>query len=247
MSCLNVVVAGSGSTLHPSRGQTSLLIDAGDSMILIDVGCTALNTLAKIGYEVSQINHVFITHGHYDHYCGLPLLLFIKTFMESHSALDVYTVPDARQLIYSTLKGVRGSERIKWNINIIDPDKRDKINLRDIMIKPFPAKHTIQTASLTLRYSDIKIVISSDTRPTEEYKREASSADLAVHEATFPSKMLKDAIASKHSTVNEALSQISHATLGVLYHISPLAESEALSIKNGKGLIVNDGSIIKLC
>ena len=246
MPCINVVVAGSGSTLHPFRGQTSILVDAGGQLLAVDLGCNALNLLARIGYEASQIEDVIVTHGHYDHYCGLPLLLFIKTFTGIEPRLNVYTVSEASTLIDHSIRGVRGFDRVKWDIYSLDPNERNPFNIGDVRVKPFPADHTVQTASITLEYNGLKITISSDTRPTSEFREEALNADLAIHEATFPSDMIEDAIASKHSTVSEALSQLANARIGMLYHISPLAESEIRAIK-GKGLVLSDGSILKLC
>lgn len=48
------------------------------------------------------------------------------------------------------------------------------------------------------------LVYSSDTRPTERVVKEASGADLLIHDATFTGDLADRAVATGHSTVEEA-------------------------------------------
>ncbi|MEB3787341.1 MAG: hypothetical protein GSR78_01135, partial [Desulfurococcales archaeon] len=51
-----------------------------------------------------------------------------------------------------------------------------------------------------------------------------------------------------HSTVGEALDQVAGAGIGVLYHISPLSEGEALEAASaGRVTVGFDGLHVRLC
>jgi 3',5'-cyclic-nucleotide phosphodiesterase len=63
------VLGCSGSIGIPRQGTTSFLID---NDILIDAG----TGLCELDFSrLEQIEHVFITHSHLDHICGLPFLV----------------------------------------------------------------------------------------------------------------------------------------------------------------------------
>ena len=73
-----------------TRAQSSHLIDTGDGLILMDVGDEAnadfvLESIATLGFDVKNVKHILLTHGHYDHShgtmkikekCGAPVYLF---------------------------------------------------------------------------------------------------------------------------------------------------------------------------
>jgi len=93
------------------------------------------------------------------------------------------------------------------------------------------------------------VVVSGDTRPTEWYRREATGAHLAVHEATLPSTMAEEARRTGHTTVGQAVEQVLGAELSILYHLTHWSEAEALEAarKTSKILVVPDGTIVKIC
>jgi len=86
------VLGCSGSIGIPGQGTTSFLID---SDILIDAG----TGLCELDFaRLEQIEHVFITHSHLDHICGLPFLID-TVGVGRKSPLRVYaTLPTIRAL-----------------------------------------------------------------------------------------------------------------------------------------------------
>ena len=57
------------------------LIDTGDGLILIDAGRyedsadMIRDSMRQLGFDVRQLKHIIITHGHYDHWMGVPRLV----------------------------------------------------------------------------------------------------------------------------------------------------------------------------
>jgi len=57
-----------GYCLHIKDGATSLLLDTGQSNILVD-------NARHLGIDLTSVNHLVLSHGHYDHTGGLSSLL----------------------------------------------------------------------------------------------------------------------------------------------------------------------------
>ena len=72
-----LTVIGSG-TLVPSGDRTSAchLLEAGDHILLLDLGPGAVHGMARHGKPWWQVTHLVFTHYHTDHFGDLPHLLF---------------------------------------------------------------------------------------------------------------------------------------------------------------------------
>ena len=248
MACVNLVIIGSGGALHPHRNQSSILIDYGETL-LIDAGCYTANIMAQTGFDPSVLENVIVTHGHYDHYCGLPHIAFLKTFSPGSKKLVVYTTAHATRLITTSLASVHGAQHLDIRVNTVRPGQDLSLG-EDIIVSFIKAVHTIEALSVVVRVKrGITLLISGDTRPTREYRQLAKGAAVAVHEATLPNSMVVEAESSGHSTVNEALRQVQGSDLGILYHLTRESEEEAIkTTDNTRNILVpRDGLILKVC
>ncbi len=247
MSCAKIIIAGTGSALNPFRGQPSIIVDAGGTIVTVDIGCQAPNIAERLGVKLDEAQAHIVTHEHYDHICGLPMVAFVKTFRSALPELKVYAPQTASEYLRKLLQLTAGAWKIGFNVKPVNAGGSVKIG--DVEFKFIEAIHTVEALSVIIKYRDIKIVVSGDTRPTIAFKKEAEKADLAIHEATFPSRMSVEAANTGHSTVSEALSQLENSNLGVLYHLTCESEEEALTILGGYGriMVAGDGAVVKLC
>jgi ribonuclease Z len=247
LSCIKVILAGTGSAINPHRGQVSLLLDMGGSTLVVDVGCSAPNVVERLGYRLDEVEHFIVTHTHYDHLCGLPMVAFIKTFRSREPELKVYTVASGVDTIRHVLNPVVAGRGVSYSIHPVTPGSQVLVGDGEVMF--IEASHTIETVGVVVRYAGLKVVISSDTRPTEAYALEAEGASLAVHEATLPSTMRREAAMTGHTVVEDALKQVSRAEQAVLYHLTPWSEVEAMeaTARNKRIQVVPDGTIVKIC
>lgn len=65
------------SILASSSSGNSIYIEKGDFRCLVDAGLTGkkvVENLAKIGRDITDINHIFVTHEHIDHIKGVGVL-----------------------------------------------------------------------------------------------------------------------------------------------------------------------------
>lgn len=246
MSCVTVAILGAGAALHPGRNQSSILVDYGGSVALIDVGCSSVNIALRLGYRPGDIDAAILTHSHYDHLCGLPMLSFAKSFSPGPRRLMIAGEGGAVEAAtYLARQPSRG--RVEFAVKPLSPG--DTLELAGgLVIKPFAASHTVPALSYEVEAGGVRVVVSGDTRPTSEFRSRSSGSALAIHEATLPSSSAEDAEATGHSTVSQAISQLSGAEAAVLYHLTPESEREALSAQaQGRILVPTEPLTIKIC
>lgn len=93
MSTFHVTLLG---TAHgdptKTRFNSSALLELPDGTgCLIDAGTPALAILVRIGYDLSRLRCIFITHMHEDHFGGLPDLLKMQAkYRKPEERTDVY-------------------------------------------------------------------------------------------------------------------------------------------------------------
>ncbi len=251
--CIEMVFLGTGSSSNPKRAQSSLLIDIdGSFRIVIDLGCRAYNILKGLGLTSQDIDLFAFTHAHYDHICGLPLMIFSESFSRS-SLIKIIADDltwDTILKLYKTVRRIGGKheaslKRISASPCVFNPSK-------DIEIELFPVAHTIEAYGVKISTGGLTIVISGDTSPTKNVIKRASSATIVVHEATLPSNVsLNDEIKEGHTSVKKAVEIASlSAYKGFLYHISDRSEYDAIlytALSKGKVVIPEDTFKYKLC
>lgn len=94
------------STLKADWGMVAV-IDTGDEKILFDTGSDGkilFNNLERLGISLSDMNHVIISHNHWDHTGGLELLL------DKHPGITVH-IPEIDSKLHDSI--VRKDARLK--------------------------------------------------------------------------------------------------------------------------------------
>lgn len=66
----------SGTEAMPGRRHTAIMLEVGDRLYQFDAGDSCGYTAHLMGFDVTRLSALFITHPHLDHTSGLPYLLF---------------------------------------------------------------------------------------------------------------------------------------------------------------------------
>jgi len=130
-----------GSVPTARRGLPALLLRAGGERILFDCGeGTQHQLLRSIG--LPDVDAIFITHLHLDHWMGLPGL--IKTFdmRDRDRPLDVYGPPGLSALYSQVLRPVIG--RTTYPLGVIELEHHEEVRWDDFVIASFPVNHRIE-------------------------------------------------------------------------------------------------------
>ncbi len=228
---LHAVFCGTGSPLPDrTRAGPCLAIIAGDQVFVFDAGEGAAETLALMGVNAGDIEAVYLSHLHSDHFDGLaPLAL-------QHWATGTSQTP--LQLV-----GPTGASRIAAGLNeayAIDSAYRTNHHGPEIMpptgagiaarefaipegsativlheadgvsVTAFPVNHLpTEAVGFRIEYSGRSIVISGDTSRSDSLALNARGADLLIHEAISP----------RLNAIMESAAQSSGRTnVGVIFH-----------------------------
>ena len=199
---LTALVCGSRSPLpHPRRAETCILINAGGSYYVIDVGDGSASNLRSYGVNLGKIKAVLLTHLHSDHISDLADIHMGTWVAQSRTKrLDVYGpsgvefvtkgFEDAYKLEFKYRNEHHGDEVAPINIVGFDPHPVDLlnpvvINENGLKVTAFKVPHDPVKPALGYRF-DFKgrsIVISGDTSYSENLITYAKDADVLFHEA----------------------------------------------------------------
>src|SRR5947199_5822535 len=109
-------VGTAGSIPTARRGLPSILIRRGGDRILFDCGeGTQRQLVSSVG--LTDLDEVFLTHFHADHWLGLPGLLKTFDLRGREKPLDVHGPAGLRELVVLAL---RAAGRVRYELNLIE-------------------------------------------------------------------------------------------------------------------------------
>ncbi len=267
---LHVGICGAGSPMtDANRAGPCTVVVAGNRMFVFDAGGAAAARLLRMELNPAQIEAIFLTHYHSDHIDGLGELLMqrwvgaaatqpprvygpkgltqvVDGFREAYRLDQSYrTAHHGEQLAPSSGFGADARE-----FDIGSADGRVVLLDEDVLqIVAFTVDHgpVGPAVGYRVRYKDRTLVISGDTRRSQNVEREAKSVDLLLHEALSMklvqileqgfdrhgrsryAQIMRD-IRNYHSSPEEAASVAEAASVRrlVLHHIVPPLPTEAL-------------------
>ena len=139
---LSLFFAGTaGSVPTPRRGLPAILVRAGGERILLDCGeGTQHQLLRSVG--LPEIDAIFITHLHLDHWLGLPGM--IKTFdmRDRDRPLEVFGPPGLASLFQQVLRPVIG--RTRYPLEVAELSHYEEVGFDGFMVASFPVSHRVE-------------------------------------------------------------------------------------------------------
>jgi ribonuclease Z len=148
---LSVFFAGTGGSVPTARrGLPATLIRAGGDRLLFDCGeGTQRQLLRSTG--LPDLDAVFITHFHLDHWFGLPGMLKTMDLRDREKPLTVYGPPGLRALLDS-LRAIIG--RLNYRLDVVDLDRYEEVGFDNYVVTPFPVEHRIPAYGYALIEDD---------------------------------------------------------------------------------------------
>ncbi len=137
---LSLFFAGTGGSVPTARrGLPALLLRAGGDRLLFDCGeGTQRQLLRSIG--LPDLDAVFVTHYHADHWLGLPGMLKTFDLRGREAPLAVYGPPGLKAL-FAAIRPVYG--RVSYPLDLIELDRYDEVGFDGYLVSPFPVEHRV--------------------------------------------------------------------------------------------------------
>src|SRR6185295_12952991 len=198
-SSFTVTLLGTGTpTLRTDRFGPSTLVEAGGLRLLVDCGRAATLRLAQLGIPLSTVQDVFLTHLHSDHVNGLSDLWLTGWLpggggrsvafkvrgpagtKDMMRYLGLAHAPDIKMRIADQALPQRGVD-----VEAADIDEGVIYDQAGVRVTAFDVDHgeVIKPAfGFRIDYQGRSVVISGDTRPSDNLLRHSKGVDVLVHE-----------------------------------------------------------------
>ena len=246
---LTVHYLGTGAAVpSPGRDNTSLAIDDGRDVTLIDTSGSPLKRLVEAGIDPNRLSRVIITHEHLDHTFGYPSLLQSLWLTQRKAPLDVYAqVPTWRVLDGLTALYHAASWKGSFPVrkHVLEPGDASLTAGPGVAARTAPGRHSVP--SVGLRFdgpTGRSVTYSSDTGPSDVIEELAHGSDVLVHEATFVAGDEQQANRFGHSTARQAaeVARAANVKRLVLIHFTPAAPDDLERLRHDAALAF-DGPI----
>ena len=195
----------------PSRTRfgTSSVLDLAGELLMFDCGPAATAKLVQAGLWALDIEHLFITHHHFDHMVDYPCFLLCRWDQQigNEKRLKVWGPPPLR-LITERLIGPKGAFVFDWTARVNDPTSQHVfMNRGGILPRPKPrieahdvkpglvvrthrwrvtaaeADHMqpwLKTLSYRVDMKGLSVVFAADTEPCRALTELADGCDVLV-------------------------------------------------------------------
>ena len=279
---LKVTLLGTGSPQpRMDRFGPSILVEAGEKKLLCDCGRGATQRIEQIKIPFTEIDALFLTHLHSDHIVGIPDLWLTGWARGRTAPLRVWGPAGTKEMM-SHLE-----EAFQFDIQIRQEDDRlpaqgvavDARNIEQgvvydaggIKVTAFTVDHGRVKPALGYRidFAGHSVVLSGDTRYSENLIHFAQGTDVLIHEVIDPEAFRKNnpgvsqerfqAIVGHHTTAEEAgtifnrvkpkLAVYSHIVPGGTTNLVPLTRKtysgplevgeDSMSFEVGDKVVVN--------
>ena len=84
---------------------TSIMLESGENVYLLDAGAPVINLMLKMGIDLKSLKAAFVSHSHMDHLSGLADLICLMNWYFQDTSADFY-LPEAAKTVPPTV-GVR--------------------------------------------------------------------------------------------------------------------------------------------
>lgn len=209
---VDVTFLGTGGAFSSGRRTNlALLIEGPNSRMVVEAGPMIVEQLDRVGLKATDVDRVFVSHGHGDHSLGFPMLALNR--MQAGTPLHVYaglsTIASLRILCAVSFSSLSPDGiDLRWHeLSEEGPDQTSwtpEVQLRSTLLD-----HPPGTPTLAGRWEFEEgptITFITDTRPGDVNVVFARESDLLIHEASFSATLEPDADPAKHfhSTAQQA-------------------------------------------
>jgi cAMP phosphodiesterase len=251
------VLGASGGEL-PGMRTTSFLVDG---RLALDAG--ALTSTLSLR-RLERIDHVLLSHAHFDHVKDVPLLADLMAGRRRPRAVTVHASPGAVR----TLRRHLFNGELWPDFTRIPSPSRPVLRLRAFRpgvpfrigpyaVRPVKVRHTVESTGFVVSRGRAAFAISGDTGPTRAFWRavgEAPGLGALLVETSFPSALQWLADLSGHLTPRTLVTELSKVKRDpvpvYLYHLKPAwaadlrKEIAALRLRGVKVLSMGDAIVV---
>jgi ribonuclease BN (tRNA processing enzyme) len=245
-----LILLGTGGGPRPrkTRSASAQVIIVDEAAYVIDCGDGVARQLVLAGVPLTSLRHVFVTHQHSDHNADYGNLLLLAWTAGLRTRIDAWGPPPLAEMTklffemnsYDIQTRIVDEGRVPLQ-SLIHPHELMAGGLvfddENVRVTAALVDHPPVVPSFGFRFDtrDRAIVISGDTKPSDNLVELAGGADVLVHDAFYPpaidrlvagvpgASTLKESILSHHTSAEDAgrIAQAAGVGTLVLSHLVP--------------------------
>jgi hypothetical protein len=214
---VQATLVGTGDAFSRRYGQTNVLVETDDVRMMIDFGHLAPLRLEALGFSLSQLTHVVVSHIHADHVGGLEELAFLSRFVH-HGRVRLLVPRGLKGLLWEhTLRG--GLEMVadesgaaehcdlRTYFDVVELDEGWQ-EIGPLALRPFKTDHVPGKDSWGFVVRELasgdQMIFGCDTRtPHPELLAEPLSSDFATGPIFHDCHLGRGGVASIHIPLAE--------------------------------------------
>jgi ribonuclease BN (tRNA processing enzyme) len=231
------------------RLQTSFHVRSAQSTFLIDCGTSTLIGMRRLGLRPNDIDTVFVTHLHGDHFGGLPWLVIDGHYVSKRKRSLVVTGPRGIEARYLTAAEALypdvTTNLFGFELIFREYDEQTPLAVGGVTVTPFEVKHPSGAPPYALRFAlEGKVVaFTGDTGWVDVLYEVARGADLFISEC-----FQYDVVVPVHldyATINANYARLD-AKRVLLTHMGEAMLSAIGNVDQSRYVIAQDGMTLDL-
>lgn len=144
---LSVTFLGTGGAVPSARRNTaSVLVARGGERLLFDCGEGTQRQMQR-SLGLVQVDAIFFTHFHADHFLGLPGLLKTYDLTEREKPLTIYGPRGLRDLFQSMARVIG---RVDYRFELVELEAGEVVPLKNAEVRSFPVEHSVRAFGYAL-------------------------------------------------------------------------------------------------
>lgn len=250
---MNITFAGVGEAFDEHRANTSLFVQSSTTSLLMDCGFTAATAFWAASSQPQDVDALYITHFHGDHYFGIPALIIRLREAGRTKPLTIIGQPGVRERVLKIMELAYPNTLAKadFTLAFMECTPEDTPTIGDLQLSFAMNDHPMPCQSIRVDCATASMFYSSDGRPTAETRALAHGCNLVVHES-----FSLEPDTPGHGTVDSsiAFAQEAEADILALVHIKRMvrqAQRETIvqrieNVQNCRILIPEPGDTLYL-
>jgi ribonuclease BN (tRNA processing enzyme) len=191
-----------GPNAQANRSQPANALVVSEDLYLVDAGSGAVGQLTKAGFNLLEVDGLFISHNHFDHTAGVLAVLALRTQLQSRNTLRIFGPPGTQTFIDGLLAGMApameaatGMPGLSWRaaVEVREVTHGSAIEFDNMTVHVAENTHFAipdesglpeKAKSLAFRFDleNRSIVYTGDTGPSTAVEELARGADLLISE-----------------------------------------------------------------
>lgn len=198
MNKVTIQFLGSGDAFGSGgRLQTCIMVSSNQNKILLDCGTTVLIGMRKYKINPNDIDMIFISHLHGDHFGGLPYFILEAQKLSKRTTPLIIAGPSGtRQRVAQAMEILFPGSTIdetNFALKFIELEPNNPQVLDGITVMPYLGEHPSGAPTLILRleFSNKVLAYSGDTELIPNLIKAGQQADLLITEASTYEQKIK--------------------------------------------------------